>query len=172
MIQENEQVIKGTVAALRRLLRAVYIDNAKMSRHYGVTGAQGSVLRSLRDSGPASSAQLSRTLYVKPSTMTGMIDRLEKKGLVVRTPKIGDRRVSIIKLTPEGEELSRQLPDPLELKLVSSLSGLDTGHVKQVSAIVDELLAMIEVAGTETPSFDALMEQTSNNKNLHKPLGK
>ena len=172
MIHENEQVIKNTVAALRRLLRAVYIDNAKMSRQYGVTGAQGSVLRSLRDSGPASSAQLSRTLYVKPSTMTGLIDRLEIKGLVVRTPKIGDRRVSIIKLTPEGEELSRQLPDPLELRLVSNLSDLDTGHVKQVSAIVDELLSMIEVANTETPSFDVLMEQASKSKTLHKPFEK
>jgi DNA-binding MarR family transcriptional regulator len=77
MIKENEQLIKDTVTSLRRLLRAVYVDNAKMSRQYGVTGAQGSVLRSLRDSGPASSAQLSRNLYVKPSTMTGLIDRLE-----------------------------------------------------------------------------------------------
>lgn len=172
MTQENEQMIKKTVVALRRLLRAVYIDNAKMSRQYGVTGAQGGVVRSLRDSGPASSAQLSRTLYVKPSSMTGLIDRLEKKRLVVRTPKIGDRRVSIIRLTPEGEELSRQLPDPLEMKLVSNLSDLDTGHVKQVSAVVDELLSMIEVTSTATPSFDAFMEQASNSNNLLKQLDK
>jgi DNA-binding MarR family transcriptional regulator len=172
MGQDNEQVIKNTVAALRRLLRAVYIDNAKMSRQYGVTGAQGSVMRSLRDSGPASSAQLSRILYVKPSTMTGIIDRLEKKGLVVRTPKIGDRRVSIIMMTPEGEVLTRQLPDPLEMKLVSNLSDLDTEHVKQVSTIVEELLSMIEVTNIETPTFDTLMEQTSNNKSLHNHLDK
>jgi DNA-binding MarR family transcriptional regulator len=143
-----------------------------MSRQYGVTGAQGSVLRSLRDSGPASSAQLSRSLYVKPSTMTGLIDRLEKKGLVVRTPKIGDRRVSIIKLTPEGEVLSRQLPDPLEMKLASNLSDLDTGHVKQVFTVVDELLSMIEVTHTETPTFDTLMEQEGNSTNPLKHLDK
>jgi DNA-binding MarR family transcriptional regulator len=137
MINKNGQMIKKTVATLRCLLRAVYIDSTKMNRQYGLTGAQGGVLRSLRDSGPVSSAQLSRNLYVTPSTITGLIDRLEKKRLVVRKPKIRDRRVTIIYLTREGEELSRQLPDPLELKSVSKLSDLDTGHVKQISTTLD-----------------------------------
>jgi DNA-binding MarR family transcriptional regulator len=166
MCGENEQMIKNIVAVLRRLLRAVYMDNAKMNRQYGVTGPQGGVLRSLRDSGPASSAELSRTLYVTPSTMTGLIDRLESKGLVERIKKVGDRRVLMITLTSAGEELSHRLPDPLELRLVSKLSDLDIGHVKQLSAGVDELLSMVEPAATETLSYDEIMEQASANKSI------
>jgi hypothetical protein len=78
----------------------------------------------------------------------------------------------IIKLTAAGEKLSHRLPDPLELRLVSNLSDLDTGHVKQVSAVVDELLSMVEVANAEKPSFDAFMDQVSNSKNPLKHLDK
>ena len=77
--------------------------------------------------------------------MTGLIDRLKKKTHVIRPPKIRDRRFTIISLAREREELSRQLPDPLGLKLEPKLSDLDTGYMKQVSTIIDELLSMIEV---------------------------
>jgi len=166
MSAENEQMIKNIVAALRRLLRAVYMDNAKMSRQYGVTGPQGGVLRHLRDSGPASSADLSRSLYVTPSTMTGLIDRLVSSGLVERIKKANDRRVSMINLTPAGKELSGRLPDPLELRLVSKLSDLDTGHVKQLTTFVNELLSMVEPHTAETPSYNEIMEQANINKSI------
>ena len=166
MADEKEQVIKNIVDALRRLLRAVYMDNAKMSRQHGVTGPQGGVMRCLRDSGPASAAQLSRTLYVTPSTMTGLIDRLESKGLVSRIKKTEDRRITMINLTKAGKNLSQELPDPLELRLISRLADLDTGHVNQLSAFVQELLFLIEPAAGETPSFDEIMEQAGENNSM------
>lgn len=156
MMQERKQMIKAIVSSLRRLLQSVYNDNEKMSRQYGVTGPQGGVLRSLRDEGPASSAQLSRSLFVTPSTMTGLIDRLEKKKLVVRTPKPGDRRVSIINLTPAGQALSLRLPDPLELRMAAKLADLDTEHVMQINGIVKELLAIVEVGATEDAVSNAI----------------
>ena len=168
MSDENKQVIKYIVSALRHFLRAVYLDNAKMSRQYGVTGAQAGVLRTLRDAGPASSAQLSRILYVTPSTMTGLIDRLEIKGLVVRNKKEGDRRVSIISLTEGGEELSQELPDPLELKLVSTLSDLDPSYVKNVSTVVNELLSMVAPPPVvESPTVDTMMGQVIDAESVH-----
>lgn len=80
MITENELLIKEIVCAIRRLVRAVYLDTEKMSRRFGLTGPQSGVLRTLSEHGPLSSADLSRKLYVTPANITGIIDRLEKKG--------------------------------------------------------------------------------------------
>ena len=96
---ENETVIKEIVGALRRLVKAVYLDSSKISRQYGLTAAQSIVLRILFHEGPLSSADLSRRLYVTPSNMTGVIDRLEKKALVERVRQAADRRVVLITLT-------------------------------------------------------------------------
>ena len=125
MSVENELVIKEIVDAIRRLYRAVYLDAAKMSRQFGLTGSQSGVLRNLVAHGPLSSAALSRRLYVTPSNVTGVIDRLEKKGLVERVRKEGDRRIALITLTEKGDELSKSLPDPIEKKLISELGDLE-----------------------------------------------
>ena len=144
MSLENEKVIKEIVGAIRRLVKAVYLDTSKMSRQYGLTGSQSGVLRCLIQDGPLSSAELSRQLHVTPSNITGIIDRLEKKGLVERIRKEGDRRIALIELTEKGEALSRQLPDPIEIKLISELVDLEPAQVQQLGNAMNQMLNLID----------------------------
>jgi len=150
----NEVIIKEIVDAIRRLYRAVYLDASKMSRQFGLTGSQSGVLRNLVAHGPLSSAELSRKLYVTPSNITGVIDRLEKKELVERIRKEGDRRVALITLTEKGNELSKSLPDPIEKKLISELIDLELEHVQLLSMAMNQIINLIATKGVE----DAPME--------------
>ena len=154
MIPENERIIKDIVWAIRRLVRAVYLDTAQMSRQYGLTGSQSMVLRSLIHSGPLSSADLSRKLYVTPSNITGVIDRLEKKGLVERIRKEGDRRVSLITLTETGSELSKSLPDPIEKRFISQLADLEPEHVQILGVAMSQILNLMDTKGIEEAPLD------------------
>ena len=149
MIPENEKVIKDIVWSVRRLVRAVYLDSQKMSKKYGLTGPQSGVLRSLFKYGPTSSADLSRVLYVTPSNITGVIDRLEKKVLVERVRKVGDRRVALIQLTEAGEKLSKKLPDPIEERFISELADLEPEHVQLLSMAMNQILKMMDSKGVE-----------------------
>jgi MarR family transcriptional regulator, organic hydroperoxide resistance regulator len=144
MYAENEQLIQEIVGAIRKFVRAVSLDAFKMSRQYGLTGPQSSVLRTLVQYGPLSSAALSRRLYVTPSNVTGIIDRLEKKGLVERVKKEGDRRVALIMLTETGTELSNKLPDPIEKRLIYGLADLESEHVRILSLVMNQILNLID----------------------------
>ena len=144
MIPENEQKIKDLVGAIRSLVRAVYLDTSKMSRQYGLTGSQSGVLRTLYQKGSLSSADLSRQLHVTPSNITGIIDRLEKKGLVQRVRKAEDRRVALINLTDSGQELSRSLPDPIETTLIRGLAYLDPSQVDRLGHCMSQILNLID----------------------------
>ena len=154
MIPENEKVIKDIVWSVRRLVRAVDLDSQKISRQYGLTGSQSSVLRNLLKYGPTSSAGLSRMLYVTPSNITGVIDRLEKKTLVERVRKAGDRRVALIRLTESGEELSTKLPDPIEERFIAELADLEPEHVQLLGLAMDQILKLMGSKGVE----EALLE--------------
>ena len=112
MKPENQADINELVGSIRKPVRAVYLDSKKMAKRYGLTGPQSAVLRLLVNNGPLSSAELSRRLYVTPSNVTGIIDRLGKKGLVERIRKEGDRWVALINLTESGHRLSKTIPDP------------------------------------------------------------
>lgn len=149
MTDENEKTIKEIVGAIRRLVRAVYLDTSKMSRRYGLTGSQSGVLRNLAVHGPISSARLSRELYVSASNITGIIDRLERKRLVKRARPENDRRVALISLTETGEELTRSLPDPIEIKLISGLADLKSTKVKKLQEAMGEILNLIDAENVE-----------------------
>jgi DNA-binding MarR family transcriptional regulator len=149
MKAESEAVIYNIVDSIRRLVRAVYLDSQKMRKKYGLTGPQSSVLRNLVNDGPMSSADLSRMLYVTPANITGIIDRLEIKGLVKRIKKQGDRRVALITLTESGQQLGRSIPDPIINLFISELGDLELKHLKLLSGAMNQVLNLIDAKGVE-----------------------
>ncbi len=152
MSAENKAVIKEIVRSIRKLVRAVSLDAQKMSKRFGLTGPQSGVLRNLVNNGSMSSADLSRMMFVTPSNITGIIDRLEKKDLVKRVKKEGDRRVALIALTEAGEALSKSLPDPIEKRFLEELADLDTDGVRILSAAMNQILDLMDAGDVhETP---------------------
>jgi DNA-binding MarR family transcriptional regulator len=154
MNPEKETVIKDIVGSIRKLVRAVYLDSQKMSRQFGLTGQQSVVLRLLLNNGSMSSADLSRLMYVTPSNMTGIIDRLEKKGLIERMRKEGDRRVTLILLTDTGKGLSKGLPDPFEKKFINQLADLEFDHVQLLAMAMNQILNLIDAEDIEAETLD------------------
>jgi MarR family transcriptional regulator, organic hydroperoxide resistance regulator len=154
MNPENEVLIKVIVGSIRKLVRAVYLDSQKMSRHFGLTGPQSVAMRLLLNTGSMSSADLSRRMYVTPSNITGIIDRLEKKDLVRRVGKQGDRRVALIVLTEKGKALSERLPDPIENKFINQLADLDQEHVRILAMAMKEILNRIDVNSIDEAALE------------------
>ena len=114
------QWVELTAATVQELVRAVDMQarqSRKTYQQFGITENQGAILRFLLQDGPQSAIELSKRLYVTPSNMTGILDRLETKGLVSRTRQKKDRRIMGIQVTEKGKRLVQNLPDPLEVKL-------------------------------------------------------
>lgn len=144
MASDNELLVREIVSAIRKLVQAIYLDSAIIKRQYGVTGPQSAVLRKLIKNGSLSSADLSRNLFVTPSNITGIIDRLEIKGLVKRVRKKTDRRVVHITLTAAGKKLGLSLPDPIEGKMIAKLPDLDPEHIQLLAMAMNEILRLID----------------------------
>ena len=161
MKPENESVINDIVMSIRKLVRAVYLDSQKISKQYGLTGPQSGVLRTLINRGSLSSVDLSRALYVTPSNITGIIDRLEKKGLAERKRKEGDRRVALITLTEAGAELGKRLPDPIEKRFISELADLETEHVHILAVAIKQILNLMDTKGIEAAPLELNQEISS-----------
>jgi DNA-binding MarR family transcriptional regulator len=154
MNPHNEGVITDIVGSIRKLVRAVYLDSQKMSRQFGLTGQQSLVMRLLLNNGSMSSADLSRLMYVTPSNMTGIIDRLEKKDLIERVRKEGDRRVALITLTASGKTMSERIPDPIEQKIISELADLEMDHVQLLAMAMNQILNLIDTEDIEAESLE------------------
>ncbi len=75
----------------------------------GLTRPQFYALRVIARNGAMLMRDISDKMFVTPANLTGIVDRLEKKGLVRRKAREGDRRASVIELTPEGSALQERV---------------------------------------------------------------
>ena len=71
---------------------------------YGISGRELAVLLTLAGCEPASQQQAAQRLGVDRTTMVGLVDALEAKGLVARRPQQGDRRRNVVELTETGRD--------------------------------------------------------------------
>lgn len=79
---------------------------------HALTGAQARLL-TLLSLEPLPMRRLAQKLKCEPSNVTGIVDRLESRGLVERRPDPGDRRVKLAAVTDEGRRVARGLRDSL-----------------------------------------------------------
>lgn len=75
----------------------------------GLSPAQCHVLHLIEPGRPLPMRKLAQTLSCDASNVTGLVDRLEERGLVARRPSSEDRRVKELRLTPAGERLRASL---------------------------------------------------------------
>ncbi|MFF6999137.1 MarR family winged helix-turn-helix transcriptional regulator [Streptomyces sp. NPDC008313] len=107
---------------------------------HALTGAQARLL-SLLSLEPLPMRRLAQKLKCEPSNVTGIVDRLEARGLVERRPDPGDRRVKLAAATQEGGRIARSLRDSLDFAR-EPLAGLT--HEERLS-LRDLLRRMLEV---------------------------
>jgi len=129
---------------LRPALLKLARELRRESHALGVTGGQVSLLFQIqrhRGIGVRDLAQLER---ISAAAMSGHVDRLERAGLVERTPNPDDRRRHGLSVTPEGERVLRSVKSRRTTWLASRLERLSPEELEAVDAGVEPLLALIE----------------------------
>jgi MarR family transcriptional regulator, organic hydroperoxide resistance regulator len=76
---------------------------------FGLSPVQCHLLHLIEPDEPLPMSRLARVLQCDASNVTGLIDRLEQRGIVERRPSPADRRVKVVQLTPTGSRLRAQL---------------------------------------------------------------
>ncbi len=111
----------------------------------GLTGAQYGVLRSVGDAGPEGLmlSALSERLMVTCGNITGVVDRLETRGLLRRERSREDRRVVMARLTPEGRALYRRVVPEMRRYLAELLAGMAEADQLRLAALCAEMKGIV-----------------------------
>ena len=111
----------------------------KLFREFGITPSQYNVLRILRgEARPLQCAEITERMVQVVPAMTGLLDRLEKQGLIVRTRSTDDRRVIFVEPTARALDLLKRLDQPV-LRLNEKLLGhLTKTELKELSRLLEK----------------------------------
>lgn len=132
---------------LRKIVRSINLESKRVEKEQGVSIPQLLCLQYLaeQDEFKANASKLKAFLNLNASTITGIINRLEKKGLVAKLPNITDKRVTIISLTTGGLELLQSAPITFQQKLSEKLQALPPEKLKTIIEGIDLLTELMEV---------------------------
>jgi DNA-binding MarR family transcriptional regulator len=110
-------------------------------RPYGLTSVQWAPLMIISRGGNPTAASLARDLNTDTGAMTRMLDRLEAKGLLMRTRSATDRRVVELSLTEQGRELTTKIPHHLAAVYNSHLAGFSVEEFNQLKHLLRRIIA-------------------------------
>ena len=136
---------------IRKIVRSVDIESKKIQKEYGVSIPQVLCLSFLHESSnyQATQGEIREFLNLNSSTVSGIINRLEKKGLLARLPKSGDKRVVNIALTSAGDKLFATIPSLLHEQLSEKLQKLEQSELDKVEESLETLVRLMDIEQVE-----------------------
>ena len=111
----------------------------ELARQHGLTGPQVTALKMLEGFGALSLSELSARMSAKNSTITGIVDRMERDGLVVRERSRTDRRVVHIRPTAEGQRIAEAVPVTAREMFSAALRSLEEEDRVELTRILAKL---------------------------------
>ncbi len=132
------------VAAIRRIMRAVDLHSRRLADEHGLTGPQLATLQAAASLGESSTGTLARAVHLSGPTVTGILDRLTKRGLVDRTRNGQDRRSVTVRLTSDGDDVLAAAPSLLQDRFRQELVRLEEWEQTTVLATLQRIAAMMD----------------------------
>jgi DNA-binding MarR family transcriptional regulator len=129
---------------LRRIVKRVEAASAELEAAHGITAPQLLCLHALVMRGSLTQIELSREVRLSASTLVGVIDRLEAKGLVVRKRDPDDRRRIHVTPTAAGLEAHAQAPTPLHIQVERGLAQLAPDDRTRISEGLARIVHLLE----------------------------
>ena len=129
-----------------RLDHALQRTSKRMQASLGVTGPQRLVMRIVGRFPGIPAGQLAEILHVHPSTLTGVLKRLERRGLVARRRDPRDQRRALIALTAEGRRLEAESEGTVECAVRGALEELSEARIRHTAEVLRDLAARLDAA--------------------------
>jgi MarR family transcriptional regulator, organic hydroperoxide resistance regulator len=139
----NEMEIHGVVAGLQRATHATLHALSASLAELSLTGSEQNVLAALSEGRVLSVGELANATGTKPSTLTSVLDRLERRGDLERDVDYTDRRSVLIRLTPTGRWTAAKVREAIKDLEKSALKGVSK---QQLAGFYAVTLALAEAA--------------------------
>jgi DNA-binding MarR family transcriptional regulator len=128
------------------MIRALDIQSKHLAQHHRLTGPQLVCLRHIQRAQMIIPSDLARSVSLSQGTVTGILERLEARGLVSRTRDPNDRRRFRIELTALGDQTLASAPSPLQEDFIARLSALPEGEQAMIDWVLARVVEMMEAS--------------------------
>jgi DNA-binding MarR family transcriptional regulator len=135
--------IREILFSIRKLVQTEEGYNKRLEKNFGISASQFLCILAIYESGPLPPSQIAKHILVNSSSLTRLIDCLERKNLVERSRVSDDRRVVTISLTEGGRTLVKKAATDMNQEFMIVLRQLNNNEVERIIRAVKGLEDLI-----------------------------
>ncbi len=163
-MKTQTNVTDNVLICLRRITQAIELHSRQLVRQYGITTPQLVLLRQIHDKESITVSEVAKQISLKQTTVTDILNRLERKGLVSRHKDTGDRRRVLVKETDVGKKLLATAPSPLQETFLEKFENLEDWQQNMILSslqLLGTLMVEDEISAAPILSTGSLTDPVS-----------
>lgn len=131
--------------AFRQIVRGLDIHSRQLAAEYQITAPQLACLTTIADDGPTTASRIAARVSLSASTVVGILDRLEAKGLIERERDSKDRRIVNVTALEKGRRLIEQAPPLLQEHFLTALRQLSDREQTVIAKSLERVAALMQL---------------------------
>ncbi len=135
--------------ALRRITRAIDLHSRSLIQKHGLTGPQLVILHTLSTMGEVSISGLAKAISLGQATVTGILARLEKKGLISRRRSESDKRVVLVSTTRQCDKVLESAPPLLQESFLDQYTRLQDWERTLILSSLQRVVALMKASSLD-----------------------
>ena len=143
----DETITDQVLHAIRQITQAIDLHSRYLAKHFGLTGPQLVILKELEKHGEMTVGEVARAISLSQSTLTGILERLEKRGMIVRRKSESDRRAVKIDLTDACRAFLAEAPTPLQDRFLVAFHHLETWEQLMILSALKRVVLLMNAHG-------------------------
>jgi DNA-binding MarR family transcriptional regulator len=156
LMETYDQVL----VSLRQIIRAIDLHSKCLERKSGLTGPQLLVMQLIGSSGEITAGVIARKVSLSQATVTSIIDRLERKGLLRRERSTDDKRKVMVSLTEQGGKALEKAPTLMQESFINAFNCLEDGEQALILSSLQRVASMMNASDLDAaPLLDSTDEQ-------------
>jgi DNA-binding MarR family transcriptional regulator len=149
----NRTVSDNVMIALRKIIQAIDMNSKKLVKRVGLTGPQLVILQEISSLGEVTAGELAQAVSLSQATVTGILERMEKRGLLTRKRSDQDKRRIMVRITESGKQVLESAPPVMQEAFVDGFSNLQEWEQNMILSSLQRLVTIMDAKAIQAAPF-------------------
>jgi DNA-binding MarR family transcriptional regulator len=148
-VLKQDPIENQVLVALRRIIRSIDIHSRTLVKYYGLTGPQLIVLQEISKNDEITPGHLANAISLSQATVSGILERLEKRDLVSRRRSASDRRRVLVRTTAKADQMLESGPPIMQTSFIEAFQDLQDWEQTMILCSLQHLVNLMNAAALD-----------------------
>lgn len=150
---KEREISDNVLIELRKIIQAIDLNSKRLVKQVGLTGPQLVILQEISRLGTVSVGTVTKNVSLSQGTVTGILERMEKRDIVVRQRSSHDKRQVLVGITETGKKLLTKAPSVMQESFLKKFNNLQDWEKTMILSSLQRLVSMMDAKALNAEPF-------------------